>query len=449
MPRSECQYYNGKAFNKIPALLDKFQPEEDYTKIVRFHLNLTVPLKTVCVYAACFLIAIFFLCCAKKAPEENGESKNNIQSFLNEKKTAAWKNPDFLVMPAEQPLWFQFSRGGGLKQIAFPVYSPNEDFAPWPSVPHLTGMIRCGEILAAAVNREGFYAIFPWDYEDKPLIAVKRITADSGEFTEAVSSAPFIFENNPVILLYNEDYFSGVTHPTPKKRLWSLVSGAEAAQNSTIPVFSAFPPEDGWEIKNFFVNNNALWYFSAIKQNNNMSAIHYYRTYFPQNGMNMDNIKISDGNDTGIEEISFGVSMNAAEGADFNNASPVLQAFFGVIKKSLPENACTVFVKISSPVFGGTTVFKQGDSEDTREFFGSYIEEPAPYAIAVSADGMLFRYSGTGVPENPAAPAKLPELPDGFVWTAAGFCGDTLIASWEERDNWQTGAAGFLFWKLY
>ncbi|MCL2186463.1 MAG: hypothetical protein FWB86_11540 [Treponema sp.] len=39
---------------------------------------------------------------------------------------------------------------------------------------------------------------------------------------------------------------------------------------------------------------------------------------------------------------------------------------------------------------------------------------------------------------------KLPQLPDGYVYTNAGFLNGNLIASWEEQDEFYIGVAGFM-----
>ena len=39
---------------------------------------------------------------------------------------------------------------------------------------------------------------------------------------------------------------------------------------------------------------------------------------------------------------------------------------------------------------------------------------------------------------------SLPDLPEGFVYTAMGYVGDSLFASWEEQEDYSIGAAGFM-----
>ncbi|GHT57452.1 hypothetical protein FACS1894109_09600 [Spirochaetia bacterium] len=38
----------------------------------------------------------------------------------------------------------------------------------------------------------------------------------------------------------------------------------------------------------------------------------------------------------------------------------------------------------------------------------------------------------------------LPPLPDNFVYTGVAFVGDTVFAAWEEQQDWNIGAAGFM-----
>jgi len=42
---------------------------------------------------------------------------------------------------------------------------------------------------------------------------------------------------------------------------------------------------------------------------------------------------------------------------------------------------------------------------------------------------------------------SLPQLPEGYVYTNAGFVGDSLIAAWEEQDEFYIGVAGFMLIK--
>jgi hypothetical protein len=44
--------------------------------------------------------------------------------------------------------------------------------------------------------------------------------------------------------------------------------------------------------------------------------------------------------------------------------------------------------------------------------------------------------------------AGLPQLPEGFSYTALGRVGDSLIASWEEQEDYSIGAAGFVVVKF-
>ncbi|MDR0526973.1 MAG: hypothetical protein LBG79_04040 [Spirochaetaceae bacterium] len=72
-----------------------------------------------------------------------------------------------------------------------------------------------------------------------------------------------------------------------------------------------------------------------------------------------------------------------------------------------------------------------------EQFNGYYTE--TPYALVCSADGRLYEYPATGIP------ARLPALPEGFIWTYAAKLGSVIIAAWEERSGWKTGATGIVF----
>jgi hypothetical protein len=42
---------------------------------------------------------------------------------------------------------------------------------------------------------------------------------------------------------------------------------------------------------------------------------------------------------------------------------------------------------------------------------------------------------------------SLPQLPEGFFYTGIGRAGDSLFASWEEQEDFNIGAAGFVILK--
>jgi hypothetical protein len=46
---------------------------------------------------------------------------------------------------------------------------------------------------------------------------------------------------------------------------------------------------------------------------------------------------------------------------------------------------------------------------------------------------------------TPVSPPGLPELPENFTYTAYSEIGGVSVAAWEERENWNIGAAGLLF----
>jgi hypothetical protein len=54
-----------------------------------------------------------------------------------------------------------------------------------------------------------------------------------------------------------------------------------------------------------------------------------------------------------------------------------------------------------------------------------------------------FQNSVLREPELPQS-LSLPPLPEGFVYTWVGMAGDSLFASWEEQEDYNTGAAGFM-----
>jgi hypothetical protein len=58
--------------------------------------------------------------------------------------------------------------------------------------------------------------------------------------------------------------------------------------------------------------------------------------------------------------------------------------------------------------------------------------------------------NGTGLMIKNEAffPFTLPALPQGFVYTGVGLVGNTLIATWEEQEEFAIGAAGIMVMEL-
>jgi hypothetical protein len=362
----------------------------------RLHVSLT---------AIC--LCSIFSGCAKQPAEETSRTLSGA----------------FFVQPSQQPLWFEFQKDS-VRQIRAPAEASLNSFEPWSFMPHATGMLPVGNSLNIPVNRIGFYALTLEDRgTDGLLVAVKK-TVNMADFALYTVSEPFILNSLPTVLLTNRDIWSSTPANAPKKRAWSYSTAHENALNVAIPAFSSVPSEDGWEIRNFFVTTQRMWYFSAARHTEAEPALRFFRTP-----------TLEDPDKT--EEIPPTAFSVAHEAADYRNAPPVLRSIFGEIGEQA-EQKSAVF-KIFSPEFGGMALFSIGNPENAIEYFGCYAEGETPRALIVSSTGLLYETA------QKTALRRLPALPEGFVWTAAGFLGPVVVAAWEERETWHIGSAGLVF----
>jgi hypothetical protein len=118
---------------------------------------------------------------------------------------------------------------------------------------------------------------------------------------------------------------------------------------------------------------------------------------------------------------------------------------------------------LSSPEFGGIRRFsgniplagtENGEAEGPGgdlfiELFGYYEPDP-PGGVNRAPFGAIFLPGGQGVygrlreGDCEIGAVSLPPLPEQFVYTGIGCSGQALIAAWEEREDWNVGAAGFM-----
>ena len=65
------------------------------------------------------------------------------------------------------------------------------------------------------------------------------------------------------------------------------------------------------------------------------------------------------------------------------------------------------------------------------------------FALAILPTGKGW-YTSAESPDVVPQAFSLPPLPDGFLYTWVGIAGDSLFACWEEQEEYNTGASGFM-----
>lgn len=261
--------------------------------------------------------------------------------------------PLVLVQTGAEPLWTEFN-GANIRPISSPERAALKPFVPWPLAEHAAGIVQWDDGLAIAVNRYGFLLV-----KGAKDGLLELYFLQESEFTPRYTMLKaFTFQKKPAFLLYRDDFFVEHDIPPPSLRVFTVKDGITGLESVEIPAFSCFPGAEGWDIEDFFSDDDEMWYFKAVWKGGGTGKIGYMRT---------ENLSASG------EEIPF----------------------------------------------------------------GDYIRE----AMQSAAN----REDNAGIP---GLPSWRPPLPPNFVYTAYSQTGGVGIAAWEERESWNTGAAGILFLQI-
>jgi hypothetical protein len=87
-------------------------------------------------------------------------------------------------------------------------------------------------------------------------------------------------------------------------------------------------------------------------------------------------------------------------------------------------------------------VLKRNDAKPEVKMFNT--KDLAKAGKEISSDDF---FNSTPHREGKIKP-MLPDLPEGFFYTETGRVGDSLFASWEEQEDYNIGAAGFVIFKV-
>jgi hypothetical protein len=212
-----------------------------------------------------------------------------------------------------------------------------------------------------------------------------------------------------------------------------------------LPAFAAWPSGEGWDADALRLGPDGFWYFRLVKKDLPPPAIVYRRS------RNLD----GEG-----EEVSPGAFRNSALPEPPAAAPPALRAALDAAGALSGAAAAVV-----SPDFAWLRRFASGGinagadsaagvsgAADAAESGGGrisgYYRRKGAGAIALTAlpggRGFFAAESAdaAGVPE--IRPFALPPLPERFAYTSIGLAGNILFAAWEEQEDFNIGAAGFM-----
>jgi hypothetical protein len=329
-----------------------------------------------------------------------------------------------ILQAGEYPLWFQFNAKGPvilelLESIEDACFSAA--LIPWPLAQHVRFMLAQGKDLLIAVNGDGFYCLSP---KENGQVGLYRFSG--GESWRQYTVGAFVlFDGKPAALQYRDDRFLDSDAPLPAPRLWTFDLRSGGPQPLAIPSLGVFPPEAGWDVDTLRRGGDGFWYFRAVKKTAEQPEIRMLRS----------GDLVLEG-----EKVSLGAFQNAALPEPLSAAPPPLRKMLTAV---FNENNCGL-AAVVSPEFQTVRTFAA--DREKAAICGFYSDGPEKtFMLAVFPQGNASYVTSSSSVINHFS---LPPLPEGFVYTGIGLCGDTIFASWEEQDEYSIGAAGFMVIKL-
>ncbi|GMO22052.1 MAG: hypothetical protein Pg6A_09350 [Termitinemataceae bacterium] len=444
--------------------------------------------RSVLKFAAIFFSFFYFVSCEKLS----FKTADSVPELLS---------GSFFVKPKHSPLWFEFVQGG-IKQIRGPESAALYELTPWPLVPYAAGILPVNNGFVLVVNRIGFYELVTYAFteEGEAVIAV-NMAKNCAEFENWTVSTPFYFETKPAVLLDNRGLDEGKPLPHLQNRAWVYVSEKNAAEHIEIPAFNTMSLNSKLDIKQFFVNPNRFFYFIAAETDEKAVKLSFFRADSGEISTNVEEITPEqfelaaeaaawDSAPPALMRVFYDIQLDIKGSAAANIFSSRFggEARFGIKRSFAATATAAAAVNATAAVNAAANVEAAANTEAAtanaaaatgnaktaagaeaaagaavnaasnpgaaagtenadaggsasigiEEQFNGYYTE-TPYALVCSADGRLYEYPATGIP------ARLPALPEGFIWTYAAKLGSVIIAAWEERSGWKTGATGIVF----
>jgi hypothetical protein len=299
-------------------------------------------------------------------------------------------------------------------------------------------MVGRDDRIILGINREGFLVFIPWAEGEGGGIALYRI--DNSAFWKDYSvECLFVFDSQAAALLYRDDYFIDNRLPPPSPRVWGL-DGVLGMREFMVGAFEDLPPEDGWDIEDLRQGPDGLWQYRAMRKGGSLRGMGYFRS-----------------GDLALpgEPSSRDALQNASRPRPGDQAPAplrqVLEAALALENGSSPAIAAVVSPDFESPRQYAAPPALDAMPEQPR-FYNGYYRSAGGLALALVAgpEGRGF----IGALRDDALTLRefaLPALPRGFVYTGAALfllpsdgVSVTALGIWEEQENWNVGAAGFV-----
>ena len=334
-----------------------------------------------------------------------------------------------VLRPNPYPLWFELGASEP-SLIDAPDAASLIPFAPWPHSRHVADMAFYGESLVLAINQVGVLLFLP-RAEGVALYGMHR-----EEWAPYTVAGIFQYRESPAALLYRDSFFLDAQESLPDlgqglAPLWAVdaAPGVLGAPQLRPQLIAGLSPSLGWNLDAIRLGKDGFWYYREQRERGYQRETRYFRTA---------DLAVSG------EESSFGVFRNATVPYTIEEASPLL----ALVLESAREHGGSVATVIS-PAFPVARCFAEDADlhDDFVELSGFYRDSSEPIAALLFPTGsLLYAMGGEGIPQ--VFTGSLPPLPEGYVYTRLGSvalpAGHTLVAAWEEQDNWNIGAAGFM-----
>jgi hypothetical protein len=331
------------------------------------------------------------------------------------------------VQAGEYPLWFQCTAEGPILIETIEDACFSAALVPWPLAPHVRFMLAQEDNLAMAINREGIICLVP---RENAYIGLHRFSGGK-YWRQYTVGAFFLFDQKPTALLYRDDRFLDSGAPLPSPRLWTFDLRSTGLQPLTIPPLDIFAPKDDWDIDSFRQGGDGYWYFRAMRKRETRPELRMLRS---------DDL-VREG-----ESVSLGAFQNAALPRPLSAAPGPLKEMLAAVFAETGSALATV----NSPAFQTARSFAAANAGadeggENAVIAGFYAERSGKsFLLAILPRGnALYAQTGAAIKRF-----SLPPLPESFYYTGIGLCGDTVVALWEEQDEYSIGAAGFMVLRI-
>jgi hypothetical protein len=382
------------------------------------------------------LILLSLLCCSN--PRESSPAPAEPETMPSPP-SAYGRYPLMLLQSGENPLWFELNAQGPTL-IPSPEEASLHPFVPWPLTRRVAGALGREDRVILGINQEGFLAFVPWTEGGSGDIALYRIDNDASWKDYSVE-ALFVFNSTPTAMLYRDDYFIDSALPPPSPRLWGLDTDA-GMKELIIGAFEGLPPEDGWDLEALRQGPDDRWHYRAIRKSGNLRGM----GYFSAGDLSLPG-----------EPSTREAMQNASRPRNRDQAPPPLRQVLEAALAPASGSAARI-AAVASPEFASLRYYGEprgidNIQGDIRFYNGYYFSgDRGGIALVVGPEGQGFigaDWDGVFALREFALPA----LPGGFVYTGAAFfplpspsgsVSVTALGIWEEQENWNVGAAGFV-----